>query len=136
LSDDFTPHEAKVRAGLALDRVGARSCADTRIDRLSAGERIRVELARALAREPRLLLVDEPAVLPGLSERRELYAVLRSLGADPGLALLVASEDLDAVVGARRIMSIDSGQVRSTDSRDNLIHLPGLRAGGGDSAVS
>lgn len=136
LSDDFTPNEARVKAAQALDRVGVSACADRRMDRLSSGERMRVELARALAREPRLLLVDEPAVVPGLSERRELYATLRSLGEDAGLALLVASEDLDAITGARRIMSIDCGQVRSTDSRDNLVHLPDPRARGGDSAAS
>lgn len=136
LSDDFTPNEARVKAAQMLDRVGAGACADRRMDTLSSGERIRVELARALAREPRLLLVDEPAAIPGLSERRELYATLRALGEEPGLALLVASEDLDAISGARRIMSIDGGQVRSTDAGDNLVHLPDPRARGGGSAAS
>lgn len=136
LSDDFTPNEAAAKAAQALDRVGAGSYADRRMNTLSSGERMRVELARALAREPRLLLVDEPALVPGLSERRELYGVLRALGEDAGLALLVASEDLEAITGARRIMSIDGGQARSTDSHDNLVHLPDLRARGGDSAAS
>jgi ABC-type methionine transport system ATPase subunit len=136
LSDDLTPDEARVRAGDALERVGARSSQDTTTDRLSLGERVRVELARALVREPRLLLMDEPAVLPGRTESRELYALLRSLGDDPALALLIASEDLDAISGARRLMSIDNGRVRSTDSHDNLFHLDDLRAGGGEFPAS
>jgi ABC-type methionine transport system ATPase subunit len=132
LSDDLTPSEAGVRAGHALERVGARSSQDAMTDRLSLGERVRVELARALVREPRLLLVDEPAVLPGRAESRELYALLRSLGDDPALALLIASEDLDAIGGTRRLMSIDNGRVRSTNSHDNLFHLDDLRASGGE----
>jgi lipoprotein-releasing system ATP-binding protein len=58
-----------------LERMGVLKCAHMRTDRLSIGEAMRVSLAQALAREPRLLLVDEPAALPSPTER---YA--RALG--------------------------------------------------------
>ena len=80
---DGTPmRDARASAREVLARVQATDCADVRTDRLTLGERLRVALAMALVREPRLLLVDEPAVLPSPIESDELYGLLRSLGED------------------------------------------------------
>ena len=51
-------------------------------------------LARALVREPRLLLIDEPAVVPSLEEREALYELLRAGAREHKAALVVASEDI------------------------------------------
>jgi predicted ABC-type transport system involved in lysophospholipase L1 biosynthesis ATPase subunit len=124
-ASDGTPmREARALARKALARVDGAEYADVRTDRLTHGERLRVALAMALVREPRLLLVDEPAVLPSPLESNELYALLGSLGEDRSLAVVIASENLAALAGAPRTMSISSGEVRSMDQAGVVVRFP------------
>ncbi len=131
-NDGLTLAESEVVARPVLERFSVMQWAHVSIDRLSVGERIRVELARAVAREPRMLLVDEPAVLSGRSESRELYALLRSLAIDDGIAVVIASEDMTALDGVQRFMTIDDGRLRSTDSHRRVLQFPQRRSQGGN----
>jgi ABC-type multidrug transport system ATPase subunit len=132
----ITLAEAEVMAHPALDRVGALAWEHLTTDRLSANERIRVELAQAMVREPRLLLVDEPAVLIDPSASRELYALLRSLAKESRMALVIASEDTTPLIGVDRAMTISDGQVRTTDSRKRVVEFPQRRSRGSGSRAS
>ncbi len=98
---------------------------------LSLGERVRVELARALVRSPRLLIVDEPPLLHSPAEGDDLYGLLRSLGSERDLAVLVASSDLDLVQGARRVMTLSRGRLRPREWPATIIAFPEQRAGSG-----
>jgi ABC-type lipoprotein export system ATPase subunit len=115
---------ARRRARRALTQVGAGDQADMRVEQLALCERIRVGLAMALVREPRLLIVDEPAVLSSPSESEALYELLRSLGRSRELAVVVASGELSAIHGAQRIMRISHGGVLSTDEPGVILPFP------------
>lgn len=117
--------EARRRARLVLDRVGMTDQADEMTGSLSMAERMRVMLARALVREPRLLLVDEPALVPSLVERDALYGLLRDLAREFGSTLVIASEDMAPLHGAEVVMSVGDGELCSTDERGAVVDFPG-----------
>ncbi|MBM2614848.1 metal ABC transporter ATP-binding protein [Actinoplanes sp. LDG1-06] len=76
----------------ALDRVGLADRASHRFGTLSGGQRQRVLLARAIAAEPRLLLLDEPFNGVDVVSQEAIVRVLRELSAD-GAALVVSTHD-------------------------------------------
>jgi ABC-type methionine transport system ATPase subunit len=118
---------AEACAWRALETVQATGLGYTPTGRLGLAERVRVELARAIVREPALLLVDEPAVLPQPKDARAFHALIHSLPKRLGLTLLIASEEIAALRGAGRVVSLDSGRVHSTDSRRKVISFPERR---------
>jgi ABC-type methionine transport system ATPase subunit len=121
-SDTLKMGEAERCAHRALERVQASHLGHRMTNRLGVSDRVRVELARALVREPRVLLVDEPAILPRPSEARALFALLHELPKQLGLALVIASEEVTAVRGSHRVMNLDL-QLYSTDSRRKVVEL-------------
>ena len=119
--------EARRRAMHVLDRVEIAAGAEELTTSLSQTERARVMLARALARSPRLLVLDEPALLPSLGERDRFYALLRSAAQELGGTLLMASEEMAALQGVGVMMSIGDGEVVSPEERGTVVQLPGRR---------
>ncbi len=85
--------EEKVR--VALRAVGAADLAPRPVSELSDGERQRVLIARALAQEPRLILLDEPTAFLDLPRRVEIMRLLRDLAHTSGTAILLSTHDLD-----------------------------------------
>lgn len=79
---------------------------------LAYGDVKRLELAIALAAEPRLLLMDEPVAGLPPSERRGLMALVRRMVGERGCAVLFTEHDMDVVFGiAERIMVMDRGEL-------------------------
>lgn len=68
---------------------------DRRVGELSDGERQRVLIARALAQQPAVLLLDEPTAFVDLPRRVELTGLLRGLARETGIAVLLTTHDLD-----------------------------------------
>ncbi len=127
-SEGLTMREARRRALSILEQVGVGAAdAQEHTTSLSLTERTRVMLARALAREPRLLVLDEPAQMPNLGDRDRFYKLLRSATEDRGMALLVASEEMSALQGVSVLMSIADGELCSTTEQGSVVSLPGLR---------
>ena len=80
-----------------IDRVGIRAVADERVDAMPTGLARLVELGRALATQPRVLLIDEPA--SGLDETEsEAFAQLLLDLADEGMAVLMVEHDVQMVM--------------------------------------
>jgi branched-chain amino acid transport system ATP-binding protein len=94
-----------------LDRVGIMRVADTRVEALPTGSARLVELARALATDPKVLLLDEPS--SGLDEQETdaLGVLLHQLTAD-GLAVLLVEHDMPLVMEAcTHISVLDFGRI-------------------------
>ena len=106
--------EAETRA-MAKHYVEALRIATPGIDRevrsLSGGNQQKVLLAKWLAREPRILIVDEPTRGVDVGSKADIYRILRSLAAG-GMAILVVSSDLPEVLAlAHRIAVMADGRV-------------------------
>lgn len=79
----------------ALEAVSAQDLADRLIVEMSDGERQKIFIARALAQEPRLMLLDEPTAFLDLPRRVEVMDLLRRLAQENGQAILLSTHDLD-----------------------------------------
>jgi zinc transport system ATP-binding protein len=86
------------RVGAALAEVGASRVRQTQLTRLSGGELQRVVLARALLRNPQLLVLDEPVRGVDYAGEAELYTLISRLRAERGLGVLLVSHDLHVVM--------------------------------------
>jgi ABC-type lipoprotein export system ATPase subunit len=131
-SDGPAVRDARYRARRVLARVEMTACADELAVSLSLVDRARVVLARALVREPSVLLVDEPAVIPSLRERDALCGLLRSVAEEQNMTLVVASEEMAPLHGAGMLMSIGDGEVCSTEERATVLQLPRRNVGGAE----
>jgi len=105
----------------ALRTVGLLDQADRACGLLSYGDLKRLELALALANEPRLLLMDEPTAGVAGGERRELMELIARTMEDRGISVLFTEHDMDVVFGhARRIVVLHRGEVVAVGDPDSV----------------
>ena len=101
----------------ALDALDLTALADRPVPLLSGGERRRAFLARALAQEPSVLLLDEPTAHLDLGHEAALLSVVRALARSRGVAVALALHDLNLVgLVADRVVLLDGGRIRATGS--------------------
>ena len=115
-------------ARAALDRMGIAALADRSVLTLSGGERQLAMVARALAQQPRLLLLDEPTAFLDLRHRLEVLTVVRELAA-AGASALVVSHDLG--IAARfcdRLVVLGGGQILASGVPSEVLTPETLRA--------
>ena len=101
------------RAALdAHDFAGLADIADARVGALAYGIRKKVELARAISMEPRLLLLDEPVAGMSQAERAEVVALIRAIRDRYNPAIVLVEHDMSTVMAlAERILVLDFGRV-------------------------
>jgi ABC-type lipoprotein export system ATPase subunit len=123
--DGHTVREAERRALRELDVVGVSAAqAHSLATQLSMIDRTRVMLARALTREPALIVLDDPVLTPNAAERDSLYQMLRTVTRERGTALLVASDDLPALQGFDVFMSISARELCSSEGTATIVPFP------------
>jgi len=121
----------------ALDRVGLAEFARRRIGELSGGQQQRVLIARALASDPELLILDEPTAGVDRDSQLRFAEVLRALNKD-GVAIVIVAHDLGAVGrDVKRVLALHTGHVDqiSLDEAKELVgifheHHPGHEVAG------
>ncbi|RNM13050.1 sulfate/molybdate ABC transporter ATP-binding protein [Nocardioides pocheonensis] len=115
--------QARATARLWLDRVGVADLGDRRPHQLSGGQAQRVAVARALAADPALLLLDEPMAALDVAVAPSVRQLLREVLVDRSV-LLVTHEPLDALLLADRVVVVDGGRVVEDGPTTEVLTRP------------
>jgi putative ABC transport system ATP-binding protein len=118
----FGVRERRARVADALDLVGLADRAGHLPSELSGGQQQRTAIARALVKEPAVLLADEPTGNLDEDTRDEIIGLLARLWRERGLTLVLVSHDSQVVRGAQRIAVMTRG--RLSIRRDNRLRSP------------
>ncbi len=116
--------ENRERALSLLELVGLAAKADFPAEALAYGEQRRLEIARALAQEPQLLLMDEPAAGLNPRETEDLMALLEQIRG-MGITLLVIEHDMTLVMGlCDRVAVLDYGEIIAAGAPGEIRRNP------------
>jgi branched-chain amino acid transport system ATP-binding protein len=110
-----------------IERVGLVEVADQLVTAVPTGEARLVELGRALACEPQVLLLDEPAAGQNAAETERFAGLLRELAAD-GVAVVLVEHDVKLVVGVCDVINVlDFGRVLAVGTPAEIQANPAVR---------
>ncbi len=116
----------RTRIADLLDRLGLAATADRLAGELPLAQQRRLELARALAREPRLLLLDEPAGGMTPAETADMAEIIRAL-VPADVTLLLVEHKLDLVAQlCQRVAVLDFGRKIAEGSPSEVLKDPGV----------
>ena len=116
-------------ADALLARVGAEDLANVHTATLAYGDAKRVELALAIAGQPRLLLMDEPTAGMASRDRQVPMRLARALADDDRIAVLFTEHDMDVVFGfADRVIVLDRGEIIAQGTPDAIRADPRVQA--------
>ena len=116
-------------AANALNATYSMELAERSIHELSGGEKQRVLLARALAQEPGVILLDEPTSFLDLKYKKEIFDLIADLAKEKGLSVVVVSHDIDLVSEyCHRIVMLKNGSVHLAGTPDQVIEAATIEA--------
>ena len=119
--------ESSERSVELLEFVGLSHRLNTTASSLPYGDRRRLEIARALATDPKVLLVDEPAAGTNPSEKLELAGLLRKINQDRGISILLIEHDMKLVMSvAERLYVLNFGEVIAEGSPTEIQNNPAV----------
>jgi iron complex transport system ATP-binding protein len=112
----------------AMERTGLAALAGRRIGELSGGEKQRVTIARILAQEPTVILLDEPTANLDISHQIEILDLIKSLCRERNLAVLITLHDLNlAAQYCDRLMMLKGGQIHACGTPAEVITAENIR---------
>jgi iron complex transport system ATP-binding protein len=118
----FESAEDRRIARQAMARTGVGELAAAPVATLSGGERQRAILARALAQEPRLLVLDEPTAHLDLRHQVETVRLLRHINREQGTAVILVSHDLNlAAEVSDRLLLLARGRVEALGAPEDVL---------------
>jgi ABC-2 type transport system ATP-binding protein len=120
-------HEGRVRADAMLARIMLSERANDKVRNLSGGEMRRVEVARALLHEPRLLVLDEPTVGLDIRSRAHIIAYVRKLVTEQGVSVLWATHLIDEVDENDHVVVLHQGRVLAQGSVARVVAAANAR---------
>jgi len=126
LIDLAREHELVAQAHAALARVGLDRIAERPLAQTSYGERRRVEIAMALAQNPKVLLLDEPFAGLSIDERRDVRELLRGIPRDVTIVMIEHNMDV-GLDFAERITLLHFGEVIVEGTRAEVVADPRTR---------
>ncbi|MFH1549382.1 MAG: ABC transporter ATP-binding protein [Planctomycetota bacterium] len=106
----------------AMETTDVAQFADRLISQVSGGEKQRVVIARALAQEPRIMLLDEPTAFLDLKHQVGIYSVLQKLNREKRMTILAVSHSLNlAAQFCRRIIMLDKGRIAADGTPGEVL---------------
>jgi iron complex transport system ATP-binding protein len=112
-----------------MEQTGVYDLATREIHELSGGERQRVILARALAQEPRVLLLDEPTAFLDIKHQVEVYDLVKTLSRQNGLTVVAILHDLNlAALYCDRLALLKSGRLFCLGTPEQVLTYTNIKA--------
>jgi len=100
-----------------LEEVGLGDRLDSRPSKLSGGQQQRVAVARALASKPKFILADEPTANLDSKSTETLLNIMEKLNKEENITFIFSTHDARVVKKARRVITIEDGQILSDESK-------------------
>ena len=117
-------HDTRAEAMQILESMGLADKADTPSNRLTQVELRKLELARAMAARPRLLISDEAMAGLSSTEVEEVLAILRKLNAS-GITVIMIEHIMRAVMGfSQRVICLDAGRIICEGTPESIVRDP------------
>jgi lipoprotein-releasing system ATP-binding protein len=109
-----------------LERVGLGHRLQNHPDGMSGGENQRCAIVRALANEPRIVLADEPTGNLDSRSGQEVFALMREMNRETGVAFVMVTHDDRLAQAADRILLIEDGRMRELDKEAHRLRQQGM----------
>ncbi|GIW47532.1 MAG: iron ABC transporter ATP-binding protein [Deltaproteobacteria bacterium] len=105
----------------AMETVGIAHLKNRLVTEISGGERQLVSLARALAQEPELMILDEPATFLDVKHRTETMKLLNTLKEEKGLSVIAATHDIFSTLYFDRLVFLKDGRVFAQGKGEDVL---------------
>ncbi len=106
----------------AMEQVGITHLQDRNINNISGGERQLVSLARAIAQQPQVMVLDEPGTFLDLKHKSMIFSIIKKLCTDEGITIIVATHDISSIINTLGIsILLKNGKVLYSGNSSDVL---------------